>query len=273
VNQALNLLAIAQEMKAAQDQVRQIDPFTSRLNGFDDALAYEVSHLIHEARINEGSVPVGRKIGFTNPNMWSLYGVREPIWAHVYDTTVVHRSGSPSRCHLGRFTEPKIEPEIVLHFQSAPPVSNDPAELLACIDWIAHGFEIVQSNFPGWKFRAADTIVDWALHGRLFVGEPQEVRRLGASLISDLPRFAITLSCDGNARARGKGSNVLGSPLTAVAHLIAVIARQSRAEPLQAGELVTTGTLIPALPIHPGETWATDLEGIALPGISLTFDV
>jgi hypothetical protein len=48
-----------------------------------------VAHLIHEARINEGAVPVGRKIGFTNPAMWSLYGVREPIWAYVYDTTVV----------------------------------------------------------------------------------------------------------------------------------------------------------------------------------------
>jgi 2-oxo-3-hexenedioate decarboxylase len=203
--------------------------------------------------------------------MWSLYGVREPIWAYVYDTTVVHLSGSRSECHLGRFTEPKIEPEIVLHFQSAPSVSNDPTELLACIDWIANGFEIVQSHFPGWKFRAADTIADRALHGMLFVGEPQEVRRLGADLISDLDCFAITLSCDGNVRERGKGSNVLGSPLAAVAHLIAVIAKQSRAKPLQAGELVTTGTLTTALPIHAGETWTTDLEGIAIPGVSLAF--
>jgi 2-keto-4-pentenoate hydratase len=150
---------------------------------------------------------------------------------------------------------------------------RDPAELLACIDWIAHGFEIVQSHFPGWKFRAADTIADGALHGTLCVGEPQEVRRLGASLMSDLERFAIALSCDGNVRERGKGSNVLGSPLTAVAHLIAVLAKQSRTKPLQAGELVTTGTLTTALAIHAGETWTTELEGIAMPGISLTFDV
>lgn len=273
MNQILNPRAIAQEMKAAQDQVRQIKPFTVRLSGFDDALAYEVSRLIHEARINEGAVPVGRKIGFTNPDMWSLYGVREPIWAYVYDTTVVHLSGSHSRCHLGRFTEPKIEPEIVLHFQSAPPVSSDPAELLACIDWIAHGFEIVQSHFPGWKFQAADTIADCALHGTLCVGEPQEVRRLGASLMSDLERFTIALSCDGYVRERGRGSNVLGGPLTAVAHLITVLAKQSRAKPLQAGELVTTGALTTALAIHAGETWTTELEGIAMPGISLTFDV
>lgn len=263
---------IAHEMKSAQDNVRQIETITSRLSGFDNAMAYEVSRLIHEARLNEGSIPVGRKIGFTNPDMWSVYGVREPIWAYVYDTTVEHLSASQGRCHLGRFTEPKVEPEIVVHIQSAPPEGDDPSEILACIDWIAHGFEVVQSHFPGWKFRAADTIADSALHGRLFVGEPQDVKWLGAKLISDLQRFAITLSCDGKVREHGKGSNVLGSPLIAVAHLISVLAKQPHAKPLQAGELVTTGTLTAALPAHAGENWSTKLEGIAIPGISLTFD-
>jgi 2-keto-4-pentenoate hydratase len=48
--------------------------------------------------------------------------------------------------------------------------SPDPPGANACIDWIAHGIEIVQSHFPGWKFQAADTIADWALHGRSFLG-------------------------------------------------------------------------------------------------------
>jgi 2-oxo-3-hexenedioate decarboxylase len=66
-------------MKAAQDGVRQIEPFTSQLVGFDVPAAYAVAHLIHETRLHEGAHPVGRKIGFTNPDMWSWYGVREPI--------------------------------------------------------------------------------------------------------------------------------------------------------------------------------------------------
>jgi 2-oxo-3-hexenedioate decarboxylase len=48
-----------------------------------------------------------------------------------------------------------------------------------------------------------------------------------------------------------------------------VLAQQSRSQPLQAGELVTTGTLTQALPIRAGETWSTRLEGIDLPGIAL----
>ena len=272
VKPGFHLSAIAQEVKAAQDNCRRLEPFTSRLKGFSNADAYAVANLVHEMRIQEGARPVGRKIGFTNPEMWSLYGVREPIWAHIYDTTVVRLTGPKARCHIGRFAEPKIEPEIVMHFRTAPPEGADPAQLLECIDWIAHGIEIVQSHFPGWIFRAADTIADWALHATLLVGEPMDVGRLSSGIVSALEDFTITLSCNGEVRERGQGANALGSPLLAVAHLIAAMAKQTHALPLQAGELVTTGTLTAAPPIEAGQTWSTVLDGIALHGIRVSLE-
>jgi 2-oxo-3-hexenedioate decarboxylase len=260
---------IVREMKAAQDGAGQIEPFTARFDDFDNAAAYDVARRIHRARIEEGWTPVGRKIGFTNAEMWALYGVREPIWGPMYDRTVVFTSGAPAQCDLSRFTEPRIEPEVVLRFHATPSVAGDPVELLACIDWIAHGFEVVQSHFPGWRFGAPDAIADGSLHAALFVGEPRSVGSLGANLASDLQHFEVVLACDGAVRERGRGANVLGSPLTAAAHLVAVLARQG--VPLQAGELVTTGTLTQALPVLPGQTWTTELTGIALPGPALTF--
>ena len=272
MKRTLDLEAIALEMKAAQDLGKQVELLSARMSGFDNAAAYEVARLIHQARMREGASPVGRKIGFTNRDMWRVYGVREPIWAFVYDTTVVHLAGSRGTCRIGRFTEPRIEPEIVLHFRSAPPVSDEPTDVLACIDWIAHGIEIVQSHFRDWKFQPADTIADWALHGTLLVGEPQSVDRIAPDLITRLERFTIALSCNGDVRDTGLGSNVLGSPLAAAAHLIAVLAKQPQAKALQAGELVTTGTLTQALPIRAGETWSTVIDCIALPGISVDFE-
>lgn len=272
MKRTINLSSIAQEMKIAQDQCRQIEPFSSRYSDFGNTEAYAVAKMIHEMRMKEGLVPVGRKIGFTNPEMWSIYGVYEPIWAYVYNSTVVRQTGSHVQCDIGQFAEPKIEPEIVVHFRSTPPVSAEPAEILACIDWIAHGIEIVQSHFPRWKFQAADTIADWGLHAMLIVGESQEVSRLGPGVISDLETFTLTLSCEGHVLERGRGSNALGSPLRAVAHLINVIAKQPHASPLQADEMVTTGTLTAALPVKGGQNWSTKLEGIALPGISITFE-
>ena len=272
MNHEINLQTIADEIKAAQDYGKLIEPLTSRLSQFSNEQAYAVAQLIHEIRIKEGAVTVGRKIGFTNPEMWSIYGVCEPIWGYIYDTTVVQLNGSVVRCHIGQFAEPKIEPEIVVHFGTSPPVSADPAEVFAAIDWIAHGIEIVQSHFPDWKFQAADTIADWGLHAMLIVGEPLEVKNLEADVVAAIENFTVTLSCDGDVREQGKGSNALGSPLKAVEHLISVIAKQPHAQPLQSGEMITTGTLTPAQPICPGQTWSTNLKGIALSGISVSFE-
>jgi 2-keto-4-pentenoate hydratase len=115
----LLLDSIAREMMTAQDECRQIAPFTSRLAGFDNETAYEVARFIHGERMKAGFVPVGRKLGFTNPVLWDRYGVREPIWAHVYDRTVVMSSGAPANCILARFAEPKNEPQIVVHIRSS----------------------------------------------------------------------------------------------------------------------------------------------------------
>ena len=152
----LDLEALALEMKAAQDSVEQVQPFTTRVQGFDLSAAYKVAHLIHDVRLTEGATPVGRKIGFTNPNMWSKFGVCEPIWAYIYDTTVVQLEDTRAICPIGRFAEPKIEPEIVLHFRTAPPAGAQLADVVNAIDWVAHGFEIVQSHFPGWRFKAPE---------------------------------------------------------------------------------------------------------------------
>ena len=267
----MNADDLARELKAAQDERRSVVPPSSRVSGFGTETAYEVARLIHEARLGEGAVPVGRKIGFTNREIWPVYGVYEPIWAYVYDTSVARLAGSRGRCPIGRFVDPRIEPEIVLHFRTAPPVGDDPAAVLACVDWVAHGFEIVQCHFPDWKFEAADSIANSSLHGTLLVGEPRGVDTLGADLAARLERFTIALACDGDVRDRGRGANALGSPLAAVAHLASVLAAQ-RARAIQAGELVTTGTLTQAPLIRAGETWSTTLDGIGLPGLSVTLE-
>ena len=266
-----DLDGLAREMKAAQDTVQQIPPLTTRLPAFDLAAGYDVAHRIHRARLAEGATSIGRKIGFSNPNIWATYGVSAPIWGFVYDTTVLQLRNLRTTCSLGRFAEPKIEPEIVLHFRASPRIGATPAEVLDAIDWVAHGYEIVQSHFPGWKFRAPDTVADSALHGALFVGPPQLLAGLGQDPVAALKSFTLSLSCDGRHVETGIGANVLGSPLAAIAHLVSVLAKRTDIAPLQAGEIVTTGTITAAYTVQPGEIWRSDIQGIALPGLEIEF--
>jgi 2-keto-4-pentenoate hydratase len=69
----------------------------------------------------------------------------------------------------------------------------------------------------------------------------------------------------------GGGSKVLGSPLEAVKFLLHELTRDPEAEPLRAGEIVTTGTLTEAMPVKTGQTWSTEMHGLGLPGLRATF--
>lgn len=270
-----DIARLATTMLAAQDNVRQLPPLTSERSDFDLPSAYAVAEQVMQSRRRNGALTVGRKIGFTNAALWEVYAVRQPIWGWMYEHSVAHLAAQAGAgvgtCRIGHFTEPKIEPEIVLHFHRAPPPDADVAGLLACIDWVAHGFEIVQSHFAGWRFQVADTVADGGLHGCLVVGQAVPVAALGDDPIKALARFSLSLDCDGARRDQGSGANVLGSPLAAVLHLIQVLADQPGAQAIQAGELVTTGTITLAHPIRAGECWTTELQGIALPGLQVSF--
>jgi 2-keto-4-pentenoate hydratase len=235
----------------------------------DEDGAYAIACEVHARRVRRGEKPVGRKIGFTNQSVWADQGLDKPIWGHVYDSTVHYAPRATTRLAIGHLLQPRIEPEIQLHFARTPPVTRDEAAMLDCIDWIAHGFEIVQCPFRDWKFKAADAIAAFAVHGALVVGAPVAVSDV-ADCAAKLQSFTISLSKNGVLQAEGGGAHVLDSPLLAFAHLAELLSEQSRFGPVQAGEIVTTGTLTRALPVADGETWSTTLDGINLPGLSIT---
>ncbi|MDQ6810690.1 MAG: hydratase [Actinomycetota bacterium] len=234
----------------------------------DESAAYAIASEVHARRVQRGEKPVGRKIGFTNRTIWSQYGVSSPIWGHVYDSTVHQARAGRARLEIGNLIQPRIEPEIQLHFARTPPVTRDEEAILACVDWIAQGFEIVQCPFEDWRFKGADVIAAFAVHGALVVGERVSVTDI-EDCAAKLRSFTITLARDGRRQASGGGANVLDSPLLALAHLAEVLAGQSRFAPVGAGELVSTGTLTDPLPAAAGQRWETTLAGIELPGIAL----
>jgi len=260
----------AQELIDGLGGAAPLATFTSRNPLFDLGQAYAVAQRVHAARVARGERPVGRKIGFTNRAMWDEYGVREPIWGCVYDTTLFRPRGGHASLAIGHLAEPRIEPEIVLHFKAPPPATRDEAAILDCIDWIAHGFEIVHSRFPGWKFQGADTVAAGGLHGVLIVGEQVPVAAI-PDCAAKLRSFRIALRRGDKIEAEGTGANVLDSPLLALASLVELLAGLPQFPPVTAGEVVTTGTLTAALLVKPGETWSTKLTGLELPGLTVTF--
>jgi 2-oxo-3-hexenedioate decarboxylase len=187
----------------------------------------------------------------------------------MYDRTVAEMPQGNGEIDLAGLAEPRIEPEIVFALKRAPEPGMDAAQLLGCIDRVAHGFEIVQSLFPAWKFAAADTVAAFGLHGALRIGPWQAIAGRAAYWQDALGSFEIDLSCNGKPIDHGRAVNVLDGPLYALRHLVDVLAADPAQPMLAAGDIVTTGTLTRAFPVAAGQTWTTTLHGIELPGLRL----
>ena len=235
----------------------------------DLAAAYRIAARLRGLREARGERPVGRKIGFTNTTIWPRYGVSAPMWGYVFDTTVTDLPAADGSLEVAGLAEPRIEPEIVFGIAASPAAGMDDAALLGCIGWVAHGFELVQSVYPGWRFTLPEATAAFALHGALAIGPRHPLGEDRAAWAEALGRFTVSLRRDGAEVEQGSGAFVLGSPLRALGFLVETIAADPEAEPLHAGEIVTTGTLTDAQPIRPGERWTTALDGIDLPGLDL----
>jgi 2-oxo-3-hexenedioate decarboxylase len=261
----------AERLLAAIASSAQIAPLSADDPAFDVPAGYRVLADLHARRIAEGWRPIGRKIGFTNTTIWQRYGVDRPMWSHVWDRSVTFANDGEATVALAGLMEPRIEPEVVFGLRAPLPQGSGAMELLKAVEWIASGFEIVHSVFPGWRFAAADCTAAFGLHGRLVVGPKLLVDDANrATLAAALPQFPVTLLRDGVFVESGGGANVLGSPVNALAHLRDLLALQPSSPPLAAGEIVTTGTLTDAWPVAVGETWTSRYGMLGIRGQTLS---
>lgn len=270
---APTIAARARQLLAALDSASTLPTFTGADPSFDLAQAFAVADEIRRLRLGRGEVPLGYKIGFTNRGIWARYGVFAPIWGPVWDTTVERVDSAETSVSLAPFVEPRLEPEIMFGFARAPAAGMSLAELAGCIEWIAHGLEIVHTRFPAWRFAAADTVADFALHGRLFVGPRVPIDRFtgagAGDVAAQLAALRVTLSCDGREVEEGSADIVLDGPLHALRLWVDAMAARPERWPIAAGDIVTTGTITDAAPLVPGQRWQTRLSDPRFAGMTL----
>jgi 2-keto-4-pentenoate hydratase len=233
--------------------------------------AYRVAAELERRRIAAGDRPAGWKIGFTNRSIWPRYGVQQPIWGRVWRSSLTLLEGTAAEVSLAGLVQPRIEPEVVFGIGRTPPAGLDAPGLRDCIAWVAHGVEIVHTHHDGWRFAsAAEPVADFGLHGRLLVG-PRLAVDGWATLGADLAAMTMALLCGDEEVDRGHGALVLDGPLNALRLGLQALAEQAPFWQLQAGDVVTTGTLTDAWPVAPGQAWRTRPGDARLAGLDLRF--
>ena len=246
-------------------------PDTVATDAFGDVTeAYQTALAVRALRCARGEQPRGYKIGFTNRTIWARYGVWAPVWGTVWGGSLSFCDDGVVELPLAGLCQPRLEPEAVFGFKATPVPGATLQDLFDAIEWVAPGFEIVQSHRPGWRFTAPETVADSALHARLLVGPRQPLfDRAGMAGMAGMAGDALALHAalaaarvvlhrDATAVEEGTGAHVLGSPLQALLHFLTELRQCPGATDLQPGDVVTTGTWTDAWPVQPGETWRAD---------------
>lgn len=263
---------LAEQMLAAWSRGDAVNTLpTVGFPGFDLAAAYRVGAEAIRLRRAAGRTTAGYKVGFANKAVWRALGLQTVAWAPMYDDTVQVAAAGTARASLGRMRAPKIEPEII--FKLKRPLGGvelDAPAALDAVEWLALGFEIVDSLYAEPKFQPADFVAALGFHGGLVVGPPLTVTSEDVSrLVEALATFTVTLSCDGAPVEQGSGKNVLRSPALCLAELATAMARQPECGVLGAGDLVSTGSLTDPRFISARETWSAAVEGIDLAPVTV----
>jgi 2-oxo-3-hexenedioate decarboxylase len=259
---------LARELLDARDSGRPIEVLpSSRDAQFELAAAYTTEAEIARLRRAAGRTTVGRKVGYASKALWRVLKLDTIVWAHMYDDTVRYARAKET-VQLPQMVSPKIEPEIVFKLAKPLGAGADAAAIVDATEWIALGFEIIDCPFPDWQLKPVDFVAAFGLHRALVVGAQ---RRATQTIVDALPSFSVKLLKNDELVDEGSGKNALRSPALCLAELASALGRQPGAEPLAAGELISTGTLTTSQPVAAGETWTATLAGLDIPDLTTRF--
>jgi 2-keto-4-pentenoate hydratase len=153
---------------------------------------------------------------------------------------------------MGRTLEPRPHPYGV-------------GEVLDAVDALHTAIEVPDSRFDDFTIVGAPQLIADNACAHLFVlGPPTSARWREHDLVD----HAVTGTIVGRTTHQGKGANVLGDPRVALTWLANELSALGL--PLQAGQVVTTGTCIVPLPIEPGDRVEMDFGVLGRVACELT---
>jgi 2-keto-4-pentenoate hydratase len=224
-------VALSAQQLALLEAVREARRQGRAIPSLGLALSLEEAYAVQRA-LGEGRQVRGYKLGFVSEAKQRQMGIWEPIYGRVYADLLLTPPLS-----LGRFCQPKMEPELALVLARDLPPDSETDLARQAIGGFCLGLEVLDSVWQGYRFTLAEVVADNASAGalvadRALVGEEGLPEQL--SLYHD-----GTLLCSGPIAA-------LGDPAARLCWLA------QRVGGLQAGQIVFLGAPAEAVPAQAG---------------------
>ncbi len=204
--------------------------------------------------------PIGYKAGLTNPAVQKRFNHDSPVWGALYAHMLL-ADGAVVDAAFG--ARPLFEADLLVRVSNeAINRAKTAEEVLQAIDQIIPFIELPDLVVQAPPKLSGAGITAINVGARLGVlGKPIAVQRT-PEFSNALRDMVVVVKGDGAELDRGKGSDVLGHPLAAVAWLVQDLAREGKS--LKPGDMVSLGSFSKLMPPKPGLAVEVVYEG--LPG-------
>ena len=205
----------------------------------DEAEAYALQDVLHARLIAAGrGAIVGHKIGCTTPVMQRFLGIDNPCAGGVFGPTVQHENGAFRHAD---FLRVGVECEIAVRLARDLPASGAPYDrdsVAGAIGSCMAAIEIVDDRYEDYRGLDALTLIadDFFNAGCVLAESAEDWREL------DLRAIGGRMMINGEQVGSGRGGDVLGHPLSALAWFANL--RVARNRHLRAGEFVLLGSVV-----------------------------
>lgn len=251
----------AAKLRQAQATKTPISPLRDDIGEHNEELAYAIQQVNTNHKLVDGARIIGKKIGLTSIKVQEQFGISTPDFGILFDDMEVLNGLS---LPISEVMQPKIEGELA--FVLGGSLDNDKltiVDIINSIDYVLPSLEIVGSRIDNWNIRIADTVADNASASHYVLGHtPKMLDDI------DIVNCKMNMTINGELKSSGSGKDCLGSPLNAVLWLARKM--QSVGQPLQAGELILSGSLGPMVVVNAGDHVDAEFEGLGSVSISFT---
>jgi len=200
----------------------------------------------------------GLKIATTTKIMQQLMGIDHPCGGTIFEKTV---HASPAELRLSDYQHVVIECELAVRLARDLPAAGAPyaaQSVVPAVGAAMPAFELIEDRNADYKQTSAFSIIaDNCWNAGIVLGAP--VAYDPARSLAGVPgRLTINNSRTHEGRTE--------DPLDTLAWIANLAAGQDR--PLAAGMVVITGSVIPTLPIAPGDRFVFALDGLGSTEVS-----
>jgi 2-keto-4-pentenoate hydratase len=205
--------------------------------------AYALQGEVARLRVERGERIIGYKIGCTSRAIQQQLGIREPIFARVFDTNCF-----PAVCRLGhgRFANLAIEGELTIRLsQDLPGNSLSDQDYIAAVESVFPVIELHHYVLPPNDHPVVPLITSGGMHAGLVLAVGETACSDGVPVVNEL-NVAINDRIAGDTREPW----AMGGPAATLRWLNGRLAEWGLQ--LLPGQVILTGSVLPLFPVGPG---------------------